>query len=862
MNAFRAVPLATILCAAVSAAAPAAAQDILCDPAYEDCREPILTLIRNETVGIDVAFWFMEDPRYSDALQRAHARGVPIRVLVDPSANGPNPLNAARLAEMSAAGIPMRRRNASGILHWKMMLFHGQNTVQFSAANYSVWAFVAVTPYENYTDEVIYFTTQDSIVNSFRTKYDDLWTDTRFYVDYANISGPLTRRYDRFPIDPELNFPPFEGFRSRSVWHYDREQAGIDVIMYRITDRAHSDAMIRAVQRGIPVRLLTEPYQYRDRTRYWHSWNVDRMYMAGVQIRHRAHAGLLHQKSVLLRSQKMTIFGSSNWTSPSSDTQEEHNYFTVKPNFYDWFTAQFERKWTNSAGYAESQPFVPLPPDDPVSVAPANGALEQPLESVTLLFNGGIWAHKYDIYFGTTPNPPLLVADEPLGPSVTSSDHKAFTVTGLQPGTTYYWRVVGKTMANKAASGQVYSFTTVTPPPPPPPPGMAPDIVLYAKSASLVAGAWNRVDDRTAAGGMRLHNPDAGQSKLAAAFASPADYFELTFYAEAGRPYALWIRGRADADHFSNDSVFVQFSGARDDAGKALWPIGTTSAGIYSIQNGSGAPLSAWGWEDTGWTTLGPKVYFAASGQQTIRVQRREDGISIDQIILSPERFLDTAPGAGVNDLTIYPEAPGGADDQGPAPPAPLAGVDEIVLYASNASIIGADWGAIDDASAAGGRAVLNRNAGLPKLTTPEVAPASFVELTFTADAGKPYRLWIRSRAESNHYSNDSVHVQFSDSVDANGAAAWRIGTTQSAEVVLEDCSGCGIDNWGWQDNGWGVGVLGPVIRFATSGTHTIRIQRREDGIILDQIVLSAVRFFNAPPGASKNDGVILARTQ
>ena len=49
-------------------------------------------------------------------------------------------------------------------------------------------------------------------------------------------------------------------------------------------------AMIAAVARGIPVRLLTEPQQYRDRTRHWHSWNVDRMYMAGVQIRLRAHA--------------------------------------------------------------------------------------------------------------------------------------------------------------------------------------------------------------------------------------------------------------------------------------------------------------------------------------------------------------------------------------------------------------------------------------------------------------------------------------------------------------------------------------------------------------------------------------------
>ena len=76
----------------------------------------------------------------------------------------------------------------------------------------------------------------------------------------------------------------------------------------------------------------------------------------------------------------------------------------------------------------------------------------------------------------------------------------------------------------------------------------------------------------------------------------------------------------------------------------------------------------------------------------------------------------------------------------------------------------------------------------------------------------------------------------------------------------LEDCGGCGISGWGWQDNGWGVGVMGPAIRFATTGTHTIRIQRREDGVRFDQIVLSAVQYLNAAPGALKNDTTILAR--
>src|SRR5215204_158234 len=38
-----------------------AAFDQLCDSAFEDCRTPLLNLIRAETVAIDVGMWFMED---------------------------------------------------------------------------------------------------------------------------------------------------------------------------------------------------------------------------------------------------------------------------------------------------------------------------------------------------------------------------------------------------------------------------------------------------------------------------------------------------------------------------------------------------------------------------------------------------------------------------------------------------------------------------------------------------------------------------------------------------------------------------------------------------------------------------------
>ena len=66
--------------------------------------------------------------------------------------------------------------------------------------------------------------------------------------------------------------------------------------------------------------------------------------------------------------------------------------------------------------------------------------------------------------------------------------------------------------------------------------------------------------DATAAGGARMVNPNRNAAKLTDRVADPANYFEMTFNAEAGEPYRLWMRGKAENNVYSNDSVFVQFS--------------------------------------------------------------------------------------------------------------------------------------------------------------------------------------------------------------------------------------------------------------------------------------------------------------
>ena len=435
-------------------------QERLCDPSFQDCRADLLKYINQETVGIDAGFWLMDDDRYATALINRFNAGVPVRILMDPRCVTEHVQCQPIVDKLKAAGLPMRNRTGSGILHWKMMLFAGQGQLEFAGANFAPFEFVPSTPYVNYTDEVIFYTNTQSLVNSFMRKFDDLWTSSTEFTDFANISAPLVRNYPTYPIDPELNFPPDDSYRNRAVALYNKEMQKIDVMMFRITDVSHTNAMLAAVNRGVPVRLITDEEEYRNPDRLWDAYNVDIMYHAGVQVKLDAHQGIDHEKAVILYGQATSIIGSSNWTSPSTSSQREHNYFTTRPFVFQWLQAQFERKWNNSTGNAETKAFVPLPPGQPVYNSPANGGTAQPTTGVVLQWNGGLWGQIYDIYFGTTPTPPLLASNQQLGPSQTSTDYRKYTVTSLQPGTTYYWKVVSKTMAFVTSAGPVWSFTT------------------------------------------------------------------------------------------------------------------------------------------------------------------------------------------------------------------------------------------------------------------------------------------------------------------------------------------------------------------------------------------------------------------
>jgi hypothetical protein len=129
----------------------------------------------------------------------------------------------------------------------------------------------------------------------------------------------------------------------------------------------------------------------------------------------------------------------------------------------------------------------------------------------------------------------------------------------------------------------------------------------------------------------------------------------------------------------------------------------------------------------------------------------------------------------------------------------------------------------------------------------------------FSADAGIPYTLWLRLNALNNDKFNDAVWAQFSDAM-VDGSQVYALNSTSGLLVNLAtDGTASSLNKWGWANTAYWLDQA-TTVTFATSGDHTLRIQVREDGVQLDQIVLSPGRYKSSPPGPPTNDSTIVAK--
>jgi len=869
----------------------AAASDQIYFSATDNVTNVLIQYINAEKVRLDISSWYLSEHAISIAIANRFHAGVAVRIIGDRAALFENDAHTKdEFYWLASQGVPIRLRfNPTWfpeLDHWKAAIFVGQNVVEFGSGNFAPTELAPVSS-TNYDDETELFTSDSTLVNAFKTRFDVMWNDTtnepgsvttgpylktwddactneptgkcaEYYTLYPNrtpMNVNTARLEPDYATPPDLIWGQGSGFNDRLTQEIYKESKRIDLIVYRLEVDNITQALLDRFHGGVPVRIIVDPGQYTNIAwpEYWltHA-NIDKLWAAGVQVRQRVHDGVTHMKTLVTStyaSNASSNFG-PNW-------QRDHDYFVsaaTKPTIYQAIANRVQAMWNDTTGFA---PFRPTPPNAAALASPSSGATAVST-TPTLVWNIAPWAVSYDVYLGTSQSNLTLVGNVPAVMTTSPPSTYSWTASSaLLGGTTYYWKIVSRTNATPIdptmiATSAIWSFTTA---------GSSGG----GGGTSSVPAPWVAQDVGAVgiAGSATYSNGTFTVKGAGADIWGSADSFRFVDQSINGdATIVARVTGMTNSNTWAKAGVMIRASTAADAANVLLdetpggsieflerSSAGTSTIGIAGGSQGtpvwlklarSGstvtASISANGstWTSIGSTTLS----IGATALVGLAVT------SHDTTVLNTSTF---------DNVTVTTGSGGGGGGGTTA--------SNIVIYATDvaASARHGSWTTASSSSSPNGVKLVTPNNGSASTGSPLASPTDYVDVTFTAVAGTPYRLWLRLQALNNDKLNDSVWVQFSDAM-AGGSSVYPLNSTSGLLVNLAtDSTASSLSGWGWQNTAYWLSQA-TTLTFSTTGTHTMRIQVREDGVQLDQIVLSPTTYLNAAPGPPTSDSTIVPK--
>jgi phosphatidylserine/phosphatidylglycerophosphate/cardiolipin synthase-like enzyme len=470
----------------------------------------------------------------------------------------------------------------------------------------------------------------------------------------------------------------------------------------------------------------------------------------------------------------------------------------------------------------------PPAPGVPASPNPANGATGVGT-TPTLTWTASN-ATTYDVKFGST-NPP---------PQVSSGQAAAsYAPSALANNTTYFWQIVAHNSSGDTA-GPIWSLTTLAAAPPPGTPASPSPANAATGVATTPTLTWTSSGATSYDVNFGTINPPPQTS--------------------AGQVSAAYTPGA-----LANSTTYFWQVVAHNSSGNSAGPVWsfTTIDAAPPPPSTPGTPIPADGATNVGislsltWASSNATSYDVKFGTSSPPAQ-----------VSTGQTSAAFTPPTLVNSTTYFWQIVAhnsSGTTAGPvwsfttAAPAPTG---NIVIYASDipADALHGNWVFASDATSPSGVKLVSADNAWATTPNALAAPAHYIDVTFNAVASTPYTIWLRLQALNNNKYNDSVWVQFSDA-QAGGSTVYPMNTTSGLLVNLATDSAAGsLNAWGWQNGAYWFSQA-TTVTFPTTGTHTLRIQIREDGVQFDQIVLSPTTYLNAAPGPVGGDSTIVPKS-
>ena len=269
--------------------------------------------------SVDMAMYELNLWSIRDALLRAEARGVSVRMVMEKDS-----LEAPEVAALSAAGIPVVGDTDEGLMHDKFLIVDG-GLVWTGSMNLTV-----TDAYFNNNN--LLRLTSEELGRAYTDEFEEMFVHGWF--------GPLSTPGDGTRTEDgrvAAYFSPDDGVARRLIDLMGEARSSLEVMAFAFTSEAIADAIVDRAEAGVRVRMVLDEDQAANLGSQY-----QRLVEAGLDVRLDGNPNKMHHKVILVDGE-VVVTGSYNFSRSAEEFNDENLVIVRDADVAAAYQEEFER---------------------------------------------------------------------------------------------------------------------------------------------------------------------------------------------------------------------------------------------------------------------------------------------------------------------------------------------------------------------------------------------------------------------------------------------------------------------------------------------------------------------------------------
>lgn len=279
---------------------------------------------------LDIAAYEWNSPPLTQAVLRAHLRGVRVRIVTDDRDGLQD--EATTLDELQAAGIPIVTDGRRALMHNKFMIFDESSVLTGS------WNYTLNDTYRN-NNNAVWLRSRQAVRN-FQAEFDEMFADGLFGPRSPSQTPVTQFTQDGVPI--AVYFAPEDAVLPAIVQAIGSARQSVRFMAFSYTQADITTALLERARSGVVVQGIFETTGSETA-----SAQLRPLFCAGQNVRQDGNPFILHHK-VFIIDDVTVLTGSFNFSANATESNDENLLVIRDPALAAQFMAEYNRRWAEA----------------------------------------------------------------------------------------------------------------------------------------------------------------------------------------------------------------------------------------------------------------------------------------------------------------------------------------------------------------------------------------------------------------------------------------------------------------------------------------------------------------------------------